>query len=238
MPTAGRTMPYDWIALPEGLKINWWVYELMIQEYAGGLANAVNQLTFYERSLRAWSIVIDGLPEEKRYPVAHEFVDATATVAINLPYVIRERFAFTAAHLCHQANQLKLSPWTDDLPRDSSINPTKADRYGEPWDNYAEFKQCLDRISGQDYKDNTGDFRNIYTHRFQPHFVFGLSQTVTRKVGETGGIRYDFGWQLPLQLGDVAAQLATQRDRCYAAFDAFQGLVREHVDFIGRHARR
>lgn len=238
MPIAGLAMPYGWIALPKDLEVNWWAYDWMLKEYAEGLANAINQLTFHERSLRAWSTVLEGLPEEKRYPVAHEFVDAPATVAVNLPYVIRERFAFAAAHLCHQANQLKLSPWFDDFPADSKINPKKADKYGNSWESYSQLKKCWDNISGRDYQDNTRDFRSVYTHRLQPRFVFGLSQTVTRKVNEMGGISYGFGWQPPLQLSDVAAQLAIQRDRCYAAFEAFQGLVREHVSFIERHARR
>lgn len=238
MPETGRTMPYNWTALPDQLEVNWISYGWMLDEFAVGLANAINELTFHERSLRAWSAVIEALPEAKRYAVAHEFVNAPATIAVNLPYVIRERFTFATAHLCHQANQIKLSPWKDEFPLDSKITPKTVEKFGKHWTSYAPLKDALDQINADDYQTQTAHFRNIYTHRFQPRFVFGMSATVTRTPGNAGGATYSFGGAPPLQLAPVAEQLAIQRDRCYAAFEAFQILVHEQEAAIGESARR
>ncbi|ACL55938.1 hypothetical protein [Methylobacterium nodulans] len=237
LPSTGRLMPYGWSPLPRQIDTQWLPYADMLEEFSRGLANVINDLTDKEWRLRAWAMVIAPLSDAQKLATTREFIDAVATVAVGLPYVIRCRFAFAVAHLCHQANQLKTDPWTDDLPLDGELDQSHADRCGKPWRRYRPLKQRLERINAKDFRQGTGDFRNVYTHRLEPHFVVGISQLVSRQVLDDGRVRYIYGSQPPLDLVAVADLLATQRDRCYLAFEAFQALVDEHAEAIRSQSR-
>ncbi|MNT75527.1 hypothetical protein D3C72_2144300 [compost metagenome] len=90
----------------------------------------------------------------------------------------------------------------------------------------------MQRIGGQDFRDATGDFRNLYQHRFAPRVGQGLTQMVSRKAGEDGAVRYGFGGRAPLSLTAIADALEIQRDRSYATFDEFQKLVTEQARLL------
>jgi hypothetical protein len=231
LPAEGRVMPYGWTVFPETISAQWMAYGWMLEEFPRGLANTINDLTRLERSLRAWASVIEPLTDEEKLDATSQFIDAPATTAVNLPYVIRARFAFAVTHLSHQANQLKDPAWRDELPDDDRIHLNEASKFGGKWSSYPKLHQKLERISGKDYTTATQNFRNIYTHRLEPRFVIGISNTVTRKVAD-GSIQYAFGGNPPLDLKHVASALAIQRDRCYLAYEAFQVLVQEQCDLI------
>ena len=230
LPHEGRMMPYRWGALPQSVSAVWIPYGLMFDEFAGELANSINDLTQHVRRLRAWSAVVEPLSDDDKLEVVNEFIEVLATVAVSLPYVIRSRFIFATAHLCHQANLAnEESAWRDDLPLDSEIYMKTADEYGKPWRAYKTLKRRLEAVSGKEYQKKTHDFRNAYNHRFSPRFVIGETQFVTRQFNPaTGSAAYAIGGVAPLELPHLADLLAAERDRCYAAYDAFERLVREH----------
>ncbi len=226
-PFTGCFMPYGWSPLPDRLGAQWLAYSEMLGEFSRGLANVINDLTHAERRLRAWAQVVAPLSDRAKLNATHEFIDPVAIVAVNLPYVIRARFAFAAAHLCHQANQVRVEDWQDDLPLDSELTSNQAGRVGRPWKRYGRLQKALDVINGADYVEATRNFRNVYTHRLEPRFVIGITGVVTRRP-KPGGAIYEIGGQPALDLSEVAAALVVQRDRCYAAFENFRALVEEH----------
>jgi hypothetical protein len=230
-PWDGQMMPYEWGQLPKSLNIGWAAYGLMFDEFSLEIANSVNQFSGYVHRLKAWSIVISSMTDEHELMDAvHQFIEPIATVSLTLPYVIRSRFIFAAAHLCHQANQsLEGTAWKDDLPLDHEILFPVADAYGRNWPSYTACKSLLERISDKKFQRDTHDFRHSYNHRFSPHVVVGMSQIVTRQVDpESKKVSYAFGGIPPLKLNVVADLLTEQCKRCYAAHEAFQQLVREH----------
>lgn len=233
-PCKGKFMPYGWSALPDPLPIRWMAYSQMLQEVSNEIANSINDLTRYTHQLEAWNAVISPLDDNKRFEVAHEFIDPLATLALNLPYVIRSRFIFATAHLSNQANSAKLGKtWSDDLPLDDEIFFSAADLYGKHWVKYAGLKTRLEKIAGKDMRTATSDFRNTYNHRFSRRIVLGHTNVVTRYVNPaTKAVSYGFGGLPPLTLEVVIEQLKLQCTRCYAAFGAFQKLVKEHEDAI------
>lgn len=237
-PFIGRYMPYDWADLPNPLSAQWMAYSQMLDEFARELANTINAFTNDVHRLRAWATVLEPLSAKRQLAATHEFVDTLATNALNLPYVVKGRFGFAAAHLCHQANMLKQgASWTDDLPLDHDIYPHVGDRYGKPWPSYKPLKQALDAIGAGAFREGTGDFRNAYNHRFSPRFVVGMTQLVTRIVDEeTGRVSYGFGGREPLDLAATVALLEVEQDYFYAAFASFQQLVREHAAAIRAQA--
>lgn len=227
-------MPYDWTELPNPVSAQWMAYSMMLDEFARELANVINSFTNNVHKLQAWSMVLEGLSEKQKLAATHEFIDTLATNTVNLPYVIKGRFGFAIAHLCHQANQLKApDTWIDDLPLDQEMYPHVGDKYGKAWKSYNKLKRALDAVGARSFQEGTGNFRNSYNHRFSPRFVLGLTQFATRMVHEeTGQVSYGFGGRVPLDLCEISALLESEQNQMYRAFGAFQKLVREHETAI------
>lgn len=233
-PFKGRYMPYGWGSLPNSLPFGWMAYSEMFEEFSREIANIINDLSRYTHQLTAWRDVVAGLDDDGKMSVAVEFVDPLATITLNLPYVIRSRFIFAVAHLCHQANRAKqLNDWKDDLPLDDQVYFAQADTYGALWKRYKKLKKSLEYIGAKDYQVTTINFRNTYNHRFSPRVVIGETQIITRNVDpETKMVRYSYGGTSPLTLEVVVLLLEQQYSHCYKAFECFQELVREHEEAI------
>src|SRR5690606_12345508 len=137
------------------------------------------------RDLSAWNQVCADLSDKKRLDATHEFIDTLGTVALSTPYMIKSRFVFATAHLCHQANMAINSSWQDALPLDTEIYTAGAENYATSLLHFPRFRSCLDKINGKAFRDVTHDFRHSYTHRFSPCFLIGQTQVVTRYVDKS-----------------------------------------------------
>jgi len=227
-PWSGVPVPYHWGGLPKSLSIGWLAYGQMFEEFSGEIANSLNLLNDYAFRLKVWSTLVPPMNDQEKLDATHEFIEPIATLALNLPYIIRSRFIFAIAHLCHQANQSKEGDaWKDDLPLDDELFFVHADKYGTAWRSYRRCKLRLEKLGDKKFQIATLDFRNSYNHRFSPRVVIGITQIVTRRLSSSG-VSYTFGGLQPLQLDFVANLLAEQFNRGQAAFEAFQKLVREH----------
>jgi hypothetical protein len=229
IPFKGKLMPYRWGALPRTLPFEWMAYAEMFKEFSQELANTINDLSRYTHQLAAWREVVSNLDVDAKLSVAVEFVDPLATLALNLPYVIRSRFIFASAHLSHQASRAKApAEWKDDLALDHEIFFEQAQTAAAPWKSWSKLKTKLERISDRTYQAKTRDFRNTYNHRFSPRIVVGQTNMVTRRVDLAAKrVSYGFGGLEPLTLELVVELLEEQCERCYKAFEAFQKLVKE-----------
>lgn len=225
--------PYDWVDLPNPLSSTWIAYSFMSQEFAREISNSINELARLVRSIGAWEQVIEPLDIEAKSRVAREFVDPIATVATNLPYVIKSRFIFACVHLCHQANLTKLKEeWADDLELDTQIAYKTFDsRYGV-WSGYKAMNECLQKLGSNSFYSNLHDFRNAYNHRFSLRFVVGLTQAAMRHRKDNGKVCYTLGGVEPLQLRIVVQHLKDQLVVCHDTLKAFQYLVGEHTSAI------
>jgi hypothetical protein len=233
----GKFVQDEWGRLPQSLHITWMPYSQMFDEFSSELANTLNVLTRYTHQLTAWRDLLAPMGQQQQLDAAVDFINPLATVAINLPYVIRSRFIFSAAHLCHQAHRAKQgSAWKDEFPLDGEVWFGAADMHGKGWKRYNNFKTRLEKVGARDYQQGTHDFRNAYNHRFSPRIVLGISQVVTRRVDKANGtVSYGFGGTPALTLPHVVSLLEAQCQHCYRAFDAFQQLVREHETAIRIH---
>jgi hypothetical protein len=238
VPFKGRVMPYDWGQLPASLHFDWMAYGEMFREYSIEIANSLNQLTDYVHRLRAWDLALAGSDDDQKMEALHEFIDPISTTALNLPYAIRARFIFAVTHLCHQANKaLPGQQWEDDLPNDKDIGFKQAEKYGDRWSAYDPCRDAFEKISKDGFETATSNFRNSYHHRFSPRVLLGISGLLRRRRGDSakGAVQYAWGGTKPLQLKQIVDVLTAQCDRCYAAFDAFRELVREHEAAIAKH---
>lgn len=230
LPINGRFMPYSWSELPDSLSAAWLPYSGMMDEFARELSNTINDLTNHVHRLEAWTAVFTDLSDDDKMEAVHEFVGVLGIAALGLPYVIKSRFAYAAAHLCHQANLAKDgASWVDEFPEESAIYLNQAEPFGNRWKAFGAFKRRVEKIGGASFKKATGDFRNAYNHRFPRRLVLGLSGLVTRQIDPaTGRPFYGIGGVAALSLDEVIKFLSIERDHSYAAFEAFQNLVREH----------
>jgi hypothetical protein len=233
-PFDGCFMPYEWTRLPNQLDGLWLPYAEMLGEFVRELANTINDLTHGVQRVRAWAAVVPSLSDHQKLHACHEFIDALATLTVNLPYVVRSRFIFATAHLSHQANIVHDgTAWLDDLPLDGKIYMAEADARGKRWKTYPTLKRSLEGLSGKAFRVATHEFRDTYNHRFSPRFVIGITRMVRRRV-ESGRVSYSLGGLAPLPLDAVANLLAAERDQAYRAFEAFQALVHEQSKAIAR----
>jgi hypothetical protein len=227
--------PYDWYSLPDKLSRLWIGYCKMLSEYSRELANSINELGRYIINLEAWKSVIKNIDDEDdKYEVIIEFVNPFATLAINLPYVIRSRYIYSVAHLCHQANMTKQKKWIDNLPIDEEIWFQDTDKYSNSWRGYKKLKPALEKISNKKYQSATYDFRNKYNHRYSPKIELGMTELVKRKVGNDGKVSYIIGQTNPLKLIQLLPILEEQHANCLKAFEKFQNLVNEHISVISQ----
>jgi len=232
-PLGGRFMPYRWWRLPDPIGGIWMAYTQMLDEYATELANIINDLTHHVHRLRAWAAVVAPLSDEEKMAASHEFIDMLGTVALGQPYAIKSRFAFAAGHLCHQANMAKdLANWRDDFPRERALYLNDIDSLCRGWRKFRSFKRRVEPIAGSAFSTATEDFRNAYNHRFSARLLIGVTGVVTRQVMQDGNVGYGIGGTEPLGLSHIADVLATERDLCYRAFEAFQALVGEQAEAI------
>jgi hypothetical protein len=235
-PFDGSFMPYEWTRLPNPLDFAWLPYAEMLREFAPELATTINDLTHGVDQLRAWAAVVPSLSNKQKLHACHEFIDALATLTVNLPYVVRSRFIFATAHLSHQANMVHdHSAWLDDLPLDREIYMAEADARGKRWKTYPTLKRSIEGLYGKAFRAATHEFRDTYNHRFSPRFVIGITQMINRqKDPASGRVSYNLGGLEPLRLDEVADLLAAERDQAYRSFKAFQALVHEQSDAIAR----
>lgn len=230
VPITGGFADYDWGNLPDPLSGVWLAYGQMFGEFARELANTINQLVSKEQRLGAWDKVTADLDQDAFNSVLFEFVDSLATIALNLPAVIRDRIIFATAHLMHQANQaLGYADWRDDLPTDREIKRRDLEKHGHRWNATPDLLNALDRLAAQaDYDAAMGNFRNRYHHRFPPRIGIGITGLVTRIVEpKTKQISYAIGGTEPLSLVEIRAFLGQQIAHAHDAHAAFKALVRE-----------
>lgn len=233
-PRDGTFVTYDWGNLPSTLDVPWMAYSQMFDEFSREIANSINQLVNYTHRLKAWSVVMRPLNTEETLAVLSEFVEPLATVALNLPYVIKSRFVFASAHLGHQANRLLDGPdWKDDLPLDGEINFNIASARARRWRRFKRLKLRVEALAAQNYRDASSDFRNKYNHRISPRIVIGLTGMVTRATHPTtGATYYGFGETPPMAIDTIVSILNEQCSLCGAAFEAFKAFVAEHATGI------
>jgi len=229
----GGFIDYDWIDLPDPRAGIWIIYASMLEDFARELANGINDLINHAHRLRAWDTVLEGRSQSEILEALHEFIYPIATTALGLPYVIKSRFAYAAAHLCHQANRTA-EDWVDTFTDKRALYLNDVDAYGRPWGKpYRAFKTCVEAIGGRAFLAATGDFRNAYNHRVPRRLVLGEVNFLRREIDpRTERPVYVMGGEAPLALNDLAERLLGECDKARAAFTAFQGLVKTHMAAI------
>jgi len=229
----GKLAEYDWYSLPNKLPFELSPYSHMLAEHSREISNSINELYRYITNLRAWDTIIHDLDDDFKYDLILEFISPFATLSINLIYAIRSRFIFSIAHLCHQANALKMRhEWKDDLPSDDEIYFDVADNKGKLWKSYSKLKLSLEKSGNNQFKTDTKDFRNKYHHRYSPRIELGHAEFVTRRR-EDNKVSYGMGGSTgPLKISELVPILTKQYLLFIECYEHYKKLIYEHIDAI------
>jgi len=233
-PGPGELAEYDWYSLPNELPFRFYNYSIMLGEYAQGLSNSINELNRYVVTLKTWDKVLRNIDDDFRFKLMLEMIDPIASIAINLPRIIKKRAFFSIAHLCHQVNMSKEQDWSEDkLPNDDKIEQEHADNAGKRWRKYCKTKVALEKIDNKNYSEKTKQFRNKYNHRFPPNIEEGHTGLSQRRIDEDGRWEYGIGGFIePLPLSLIVSLLSDQYKIIISAYNSYQKLILSQVDFI------
>lgn len=227
--------PYRHFGLRDSIPILWAAYHEMVQDHATGAANELNHFSHHIAQLAAWSEVLPDYEIQDQLVLLMEFVTPIATTATNLPYAIRARLVYSAAHLSHQANLITDSSYSESaLPPDDKISYKSLKKVAVSWKSFTAFSSSLLALCDKEYERGTFEFRTKYNHRQPPRFEHGHTGTVTRDFCKDGRVSYGFGYTEPLKLPVLLPLLRAQHDAGRKAFDLYSELVREQLCAIYR----
>lgn len=229
-------VPFHWAQLPSPIHFVWMPYWLMLQEFAAEIANSINSFAYRLNQLAAWSKVVDTLDDNGKFVAATEIIEPLATHTLLLPYVIKSRFAFAVSHLSHQANRAIDENWKDDFVLDDKIHLGTPKVYSKFWSNHENFHTAYEGLCNESFIKSSNNFRHVYSHRFSPKIVYGISNVVNRMSGPSDGRRgYTMGSIGPLQLPSILEVLAPQLNQSSSTFRCFQNLVFEQIEKISQY---
>lgn len=228
----GKLADYRWYSLPEILPMELMAYAQMLSDHSQEISNSINELNRYIVNLKVWDHLIKDLDNEFKHEVIIEMVDPFATLSINLVYVIRSRFIYSIAHLCHQANMVKFrKAWKDDLHDDDKIYFQQADLVCSTWKAYKKFKLALEKVGNNKFTESTKDFRHKYNHRYSPRIELGGTEFVKRKVGN-GRVSYGIGYTEPLTLSLLVPLLSEQYRLFLKVLEYYKELIFSHIELL------
>ncbi|WNN53790.1 hypothetical protein RIN66_07160 [Hafnia alvei] len=224
-----ESAPFDWVP-----SIVWgsqsFVYSQMLFEHSRELSNNINRLARLICKLKSWELVVEGMSDKDKFEVILEFIDDSSTVAINLPYVIKARFSFSIAHLCHQANQYLDPKWVDKIVYDQKIDIGIAMEKAKKWSCFSDLYKKMLEINDEGFIGETLDFRNKYNHRYSPKIEVGLTELIKRTKNSSGDVVYKIGQTKPLKLKNIVISLIKQHKKCIEAYSLYQKLVMQHLE--------
>jgi hypothetical protein len=231
-PMEGNPAEYDWFSFPKNLSFDSQIYHEMLSEHARELSNSINDLRQYIINLKTWMKITENIEVQLKFELLDEMIIPFATLAINLIYVIRSRFFFSVAHLCHQANIIKFRKdgkvFDINLPKDKDIWQKDADKMGAYWKDYKKLKLALEKVCSQKFTKATGDFRNKYNHRYPQNIGIGYTRAVRRRI-EDKKIIYSKLHIEPLSLESLTPLLVEQYLLISDSYARYQQLVFSHL---------
>ena len=222
---------FHWYDTPNSVDGSWFIYYQMLGDFSVTLANGVNLFGYNCKKIKAWASVLDNCDQDLKDRILLEFVEPICSLALNLPYAIKQRYIFAVSHLCHQANRAIFQVWRDDLVADGSINFQTAKHMARKWNSAAEFFKEISGLFDKNHEAKTNEFRHSFNHRMPSQQIIGYSAFVRRVIKEKG-VQYDFGQYPPLNLFMVSHELNSQFINQLKVMEAFKALVFEQLKVI------
>lgn len=146
------------------------------------LTNEINLLGQSLQRLSAWARVLVHADIEVKHELLYEFVISLAAQALNLPFALKNRFAFAAMRLSDEANQLTQKNTDSEKTSDDTKSPKKWNAfwtYSKPWSGCAAVKEAVEKIL-PDSKNRNGPIethRDRHAHRIPRYIGLGILES-------------------------------------------------------------
>lgn len=209
------------------------IFEAHLRDGLRDLANSVNDLLLKTLRLEAWQSVLKFYETDgDRNLIIFNFIQPEAESALILPYSIKSRFFYAAAHISHAANRIILSnvEYADDelnLPNDDRISENVAAKPMKNWRRSKGLFKSLSHVNTSNFKERTGNFRNKFAHRYAPRIEVGTTSSIGRDIGLDGRATYILFQKDSLPLKTAIDALHIECTELRGAFSAFEALVLE-----------
>jgi hypothetical protein len=165
------------------------------------LQEMTNVLHRWSQSLarwKAWNLVLVEYDEDTEWLLRREFLDATAHECLLRPSSVRDAFTAISTNAFHQVRLSIQSraEYPDKLVGDQE----KPERRGKllsrsgkeerlaavlsHWEYGADLVHAISVLDGEEYRNQTSDYRNANSHNIGPKLGFGHTGTVVRFVSQ------------------------------------------------------
>ena len=196
------------------------------------LTNEINNFGQALQKLTAWESVLNSAEVNEKHELLIEFVIPLAIHVLNLPFALKNRFAFASMRLSDEVNQFGNShPVHLERTSDEMKTPEwkLMWRYGAHWHACAGAKESVEKIvpNGSRRVGNIHAYRDRFVHRIPDYIGLG-------SLEKTSVERSERGWKVttsnlpPLNLQDIVRDLIPAHEACIQAHAALCKLAEEH----------
>lgn len=185
------------------------------------LTNEVNSFGQGLEKLAAWAHVLEMSEIDEKHEPLLEFVMPLAAHVLNLPFALKNRFAFAAMRLSDEINRMcdmgagELERTSDDLeaPKQDSLW-----RYVAPWKSCTQVKEAVKKITpGRKSRTSRPEtYRDRFVHRI-PHYIgLGILETTIAEWNDRGWTTKT-SYLPPLDLLEIVRELTPAHEACCQA---------------------
>jgi hypothetical protein len=195
------------------------------------LTNEVNTLGENLQKLAAWARVLVHLDIEVKKVLLYELVFPLAEQTLNLPFALKNRFAFAAMRLSDEANQITHKPCALEKTSDDMKAPRNWKdfwTYSDPWNGCSAVKAAVEKIL-PDSKDRNGSVdthRDRSSHRIPFYIGLGILESASVEWQEDRWT-VSISERPPIDLDEIVTTLTPRHQACLGAHAALCTLVEE-----------
>lgn len=200
------------------------------------LTNEVNSFGQGLEKLAAWARVLDAADIDEKQELLLEFVIPLAAYVLNLPFALKNRFAFAAMRLSDEVNQLcNRAPVGLKRTSDDMNSPNWKDLWGycTHWTTCRKVKKAVEKIclAGNSRVSRVDTYRDRFVHRI-PHYIgLGILETTVVERSERGWTATTSNLQ-PLDLVEIVRELTPAHEACQQAHAELCALADEQWQHI------
>lgn len=200
------------------------------------LTNEVNSFGQGIEKLAAWAQVLETSDIDEKHELLLEFVIPLAAHVLNLPFALKNRFAFAAMRLSDEVNRMcdigtsGLKRTSDDLraPEWDSLW-----RYVAPWTSCTRVKEAVEEIApgGKSRTSRIETYRDRFVHRI-PHYIgLGVLETTVAEWNDSGWTT-STSYMQPLDLLEIVRELKPAHNACRQSHAELCALANEQWQHI------
>lgn len=168
----------------------------MVKDELRELTNKLNHWHGLLKNWHAWNEVISPHDTGDSWELRREFLETLAHFCLVMPSSARDTLTFVVTNSMHQIRLATSNGYLDYIEGDPKTPEEKPKHLSrkqkekrlkniiEIWPEAMTFMTLLDKIDNVTHRKLTSDYRNRNAHSIGPRLGIGITQVVTRSVGQ------------------------------------------------------